>query len=82
MVAQANDLRKRLAARFTPEADSSSPEIVTYSRRWNDVRYVFAINDHRTFGDYVGPWGLVMEKGSPYEGEVSLADGDVTVMAV
>ena len=82
MVAQANDLRKRLAARFTPEADSSSPEIVTYSRQWHDVRYVFAINDHRTFGDYVGPWGLTMEKGMPYEGEVSLVDGDGTVKAV
>ena len=82
MVAQANDLRKRLAPRFTPEADSSSPEIVTYSRRWNDARYVFAINDHRTFGDYVGPWGLTMEKGLPYEGEVSLADGDGAVKAV
>ena len=82
MVEQANDLRKRLASRFTPEADSSSPEIVTYSRRWNDARYVFAINDHRTFGDYVGPWGLTMEKGLPYEGEVSLADGDGAVKAV
>jgi hypothetical protein len=82
MVAQANDLRQRLAARFTPEADSSSPEIVTYSRRWKDARYVFAINDHRTFGDYVGQWGLVMEKGMPYDGEVSLADGDGAVKAV
>ena len=82
MVAQANDLRQKLATRFTPEADSSSPEIVTYSRRWNDARYVFAINDHRTFGDYVGQWGLTMEKGLPYEGEVSLADGDGAVKAV
>ena len=82
MVAQANDLRRQLAARFTPEADSSSPEIVTYGRRWNDARYVFAINDNRTFGDYVGPWGLVMEKGMPFEGEVSLADGEGKVKAV
>ena len=82
MVEQANGLRKQLAARFMPEADSSSPEIVTYSRRWNDARYVFAINDKRTFGDYVGQWGLVMEKGLPYEGEVSLADGDGAIKAV
>ena len=82
MVAQANDLRKHLAPRFTPEADSSSPEIVTYIRRWDDTRYIFAINDKRTFGDYVGQWGLVMEKGLPFEGEVSLADGDVSVKAV
>ncbi|MBR2838386.1 MAG: hypothetical protein IKE55_06375 [Kiritimatiellae bacterium] len=82
MVAQANDLRRNLAPRFTPEADSSSPEIVTYSRRWKDAHYVVAVNDHRTFGDYVGPWGLTMEKGLPYEGEVSLADGDGAVKAV
>ena len=82
MVAQANDLRRRLASRFAPEADSSSPEIVTYSRRWNDTRYVFAVNDSRTFGDYVGQWGLTMEKGLPHEGEVSLADGDRAVNAV
>jgi hypothetical protein len=82
MVAQANDLRKRLAPRFTPEADSSSPEIVTYSRRWNDARYVFAINDHRTFGDYVGPWGLTMEKGLPFSGRVTLDDPEGKVGAV
>ncbi len=55
---------------------------MTYGRRWNDARYVFAINDNRTFGDYVGPWGLVMEKGMPIEGEVSLADGEGAVKAV
>ena len=81
MVAQAEALRRRLASRYVPEADSSSPEIVVYSRRWNGTRYLFAINDHRTFGDYVGPWGLTMEKGLPFEGEVSLAD-DGSVKAV
>ena len=81
MVAQAEELRRRLASRYTPEADSSSPEIVVYSRRWNAARYLFAINDHRTFGDYVGPWGLTMEKGLPFEGSVSLAD-DGSVKAV
>ena len=81
MVAQAEELRRKLAPRYTPEADSSSPEIIVYSRRWNDARYLFAINDHRTFGDYVGPWGLTMEKGLPFEGEVSLVD-DGAVRAV
>ena len=81
MVAQAEELRRRLAPRYAPEADSSSPEIIVYSRRWNDTRYLFAINDHRTFGDYVGPWGLTMEKGLPFEGEVSLTD-DGAVKAV
>ena len=75
MVAQAEDLRRLLAPRYTPETDSSSPEIVVYSRKWNGARYIVAINDHRTFGDYVGPWGLTMEKGLPFKGDVSLADG-------
>jgi hypothetical protein len=81
MVEQANDLRWKLSTRYSPAADSSSPEIVTYSRRWNAARYVFAINDRRTFGDYVGPWGLTMEKGLPFAGEVTLAD-DGSVKAV
>lgn len=82
MVAQAQELRRKLDGRYTPDADSSSPEIVVYSRRWNGARYVVAINDHRTFGDYVGPWGLTMEKGLPFEGEVTLADADGRVKAV
>ena len=79
MLKQAENLRRELASRYVPEADSSSPEIVVYSRRWNGVRYLFAVNDHRTFGQYVGQWGLTMERGLPYEGSVSLADDGSTV---
>lgn len=81
MIAQAKEIRRLLDSRFSPDGDSSSPEIVVYNRSWNGVRYLFAINDHRTFGDYVGPWGLTMEKGLPYEGEVSVVD-DGSVKAV
>ena len=81
MVAQANELREKLTPRYVPAADSSSPEIVVYSRKWKDTRYVVAVNDCRTFGDYVGQWGLTMEKGLPFAGDVSLAD-DGTVEAV
>ncbi len=79
MLKQAENLRRELASRYVPDADSSSPEIVVYNRCWNGVRYLFAINDHRTFGRYVGQWGLTMEKGLPYEGSVSLADDGSTV---
>ena len=83
MQRQAGELRTALAAKgFAPAADSSSPEIVVYSRRWKDARYVVAINDKRTFGDYVGQWGLTMEKGLPFKGEVSLADPSRRVGAV
>lgn len=68
-------LRERLAMKgYRPEVDSSSPEIVVYARQYGDIRYVFAINDKRTFGDYVGQWGHMMEKGLPFEGEVTIKD--------
>jgi len=82
MLADAEDLRKTLAAKYRPAADSSSPEIVVYSRRWKSADYLFAVNDRRTFGDYVGPWGLVMEKGQPFAGEVSQRVGKEGVGAV
>ena len=72
MVAQANELRKALAGRYEPASDSSSAEIVVYNRRGRGARYLFAVNDNRTFGDYVGQWGRVMEKGLPFSGWVSL----------
>jgi hypothetical protein len=81
MLSQVKSVRASLASRYSPPADSSSPEIVVYSRSWNGINYLFAINDHRTFGDYVGAWGLTMEKGLPYEGEVHIAD-DTSVKAV
>jgi len=82
MLRQAEDLRRSLAGRHAPEADSSTPEIVTFLRKWKDVRYLFAINDKRTFGDYIGLWGYAMEKGLPIEGTVTLADPAKTVGAV
>ena len=83
MQAAAAEIREKLAAKgFRPAADSSSPEIVTYSRRWESTPYLFAVNDARTFGDYVGPWGRVMEKGVPTEGWVSAEDAEGKIAAV
>ena len=82
MAAQAEKLRGDLTSRYTPRTDSSSSEIVTFARQWKDVDYVFALNDHRTFGDYVGQWGLTMEKGLPFEGSVTHADPRGEVRAV
>ena len=82
MLAQAERLRADLTGRYAPAADSSSPEIAVYSRRWKEADYVFAINDRRTFGDYVGPWGLTMEKGLPFSGTVTKRDAAQAVKAV
>lgn len=82
MNAQAVALREKLAPHYTPRADSSTPELITFSRRWHDVDYLFVINDHRTFGDYVGQWKMTMEKGLPQEGSITLADPDRKIGAV
>lgn len=84
MVEAADGLRRMLAAKYgyRPSADRSSAEIAVYSRAWKDTPYLFAVNDNRTFGDYVGQWGLTMDKGLPYEGSVSLEDGEKRFGAV
>lgn len=82
MLAQADDLRRQLNGRYTPRVDSDTAEIVVYSRNWKDVDYVFAVNDRRTFGDYVGAWGKTMEKGLPHSGTVSVEDAACAVKAV
>ena len=75
-------LRRELVGKFQPRLDSSDPEIVTYARRWRETDYAFVVNDRRTFGDYIGQWGLVQEKGLPNEGKVLLADADSRVRHV
>lgn len=82
MIAISEKVRDALKGRYAPRVDSSSPEIVTYSRAWKGTDYVFAINDKRTFGDYVGQWGLIMEKGLPMSGTVTVDDPDGKVKAV
>ena len=41
-------------------------------RRRGEADYVFVVNDHRSYGDYVGHHGRVMEKGLPSTAEVSV----------
>lgn len=69
----ADDLRGQLENRYARHFDSSHPDLVMRVRQFEKTAYVFVVNDHRTFGDYVGHHGLVMEKGLPLEGEVRLA---------
>lgn len=81
-IADSLALREALAGKYTPRADSSSPELFTFARNWDGVDYLFVLNDHRTFGDYVGQWGMTMEKGLPFEGSASLADPNGEIRAV
>ncbi|MBP5321148.1 MAG: hypothetical protein J6334_09170 [Kiritimatiellae bacterium] len=82
MLADAADLRTRLAECYTPKTDSDSGELIVFNRSWKGVDYVFAINDRRTFGDYVGQWGMTMERGLPHTGTVTLRDPERKVRVV
>lgn len=68
----AADFRKQLDARYVRTVDTSNPEVIPYSRRAGNSDYVFLVNDHREFGDYVGQHGLVMENGLPSTADVRL----------
>lgn len=82
MCGNAAKLRAALAGRYEPPSRSSSPDIIVCNRRFGETDYLFAVNDKRTFGDYVGQWGLLMEKGLPNEGQVAVRDADRRVKAV
>lgn len=69
---RAAELRRELDAFYMRYADSSNPDIVLRTRQYGSADYVFAVNDRRTFGDYVGQHGLVMEKGLAASAEVQI----------
>ncbi|HJN18513.1 MAG TPA: LamG-like jellyroll fold domain-containing protein [Armatimonadota bacterium] len=73
--ALAAKLREELSGHYTRYADSTNADVVPRYRRFSDTDYVFLINDHREFGDYVGHHGLVMEQGLPSDATETVARG-------
>ncbi|MFA6564223.1 MAG: LamG-like jellyroll fold domain-containing protein [Verrucomicrobiia bacterium] len=73
LVAKAAGLRKALDKRYRRYSDSSNADVVARCRVFGKSDYLFAINDKREFGAYVGQHGLVMEDGLPSETTLSLA---------
>ena len=59
------ELRKELDPFYERYGESSSPDVVVRLRRYRSTDYLFAINDKRTYGRYVGHHAKVMEKGLP-----------------
>lgn len=72
ILANAAQLRSDLDGRYQRYAECTDPEIVTRVRSTGASDYVFVVNDRRTFGDYVGQHGLVMEHGLPSQGLLRL----------
>lgn len=63
----------KAAVGLKPYGDSDNADILVHVRSYKTADYVFAINDRRTFGTYVGPWRRVLEKGQPNVGTVAVA---------
>jgi hypothetical protein len=72
LLAIAAELRTALDDSYQRYVDSSNAEVTTHYRRYGSTDYVFAINDCREFGDYVGHHGLVMERGLPAKSTLTI----------
>jgi hypothetical protein len=68
---QAATLRQELSAFYQAPLESDNPNVITRLRQFGDSRYIFAINDNRTYGDYVGQYKKVMEKGLPSRAQLT-----------
>ena len=68
----AKEFKDSVAHVVAPYADSPSADIIVHARTYRSADYVFAINDRRGFGDYIGPWKRIPEKGLPNEGVVTV----------
>jgi len=70
--AMAASLREELDPFYTRYGDASNADLVLRFRRSGASDYLFALNDKRTFGNYVGHHGKVMEQGLQNAGVVSV----------
>ena len=61
-----------LAGKYSSKFSAGNQDLVVRRRGSDQADYVFVVNDKRTFGDYVGQWGLVQEKGLPNSGKVTV----------
>jgi len=72
LIAAAQELVKNLQPFYQRPLQSSNPDVLTRLRPFGDSRYVFTINDHRTYGNYVGQYKRVMEKGLPSSAQITV----------
>jgi len=68
----AANLRADLDAHYQRYAQSSTPDVITRVRAYGSTDYLFALNDLREFGDYVGHHKRVMENGLPTDADLQL----------
>jgi len=64
------DIVRALEKHYRSPYAADNQDIVMHSRSAGAGEYLFVINDKRTFGDYIGQWKMVMEKGLPNSGVI------------
>ena len=72
LVKAAGELKAIVKRHVRLPADTDNPDVVLMTRTYQDTDYVFALNDRREYGDYVGQWKRVQEKGLPNAATVVL----------
>ena len=65
-------LAKTCRAWVPAYVETESRYLFLRTRTYRSADYVFAVNDRRDFGDYVGPWRRMMEKGVPNEATLTV----------
>ena len=76
----ATKLREALKGKYSFFVQSENPEVVLHTRERNGVQYIFAVNDKKEFGDYVGQYGLVMENGLPANTTIAVRRTHVRIL--
>lgn len=65
-------IREVLDVKIVRDVDCSSPRLLLNMREYNGIRYLFAVNDHRTYGERVGKYKSMLEKGLPESAEFTI----------
>ena len=66
-----DEVKSILAPSYRPYVEGPA-KTVTHAREWCNSDFVFVVNDNRGYGDYVGPWKAVLDKGLPNSGAVRI----------
>ena len=72
LVAKASELRGQLSEVYTPYGDADTPDAILRFRKFGTTDYLFVVNDKRTYGDYIGQYRRVMEKGLPLKATLTV----------
>ncbi|MFA6101783.1 MAG: hypothetical protein WCV67_01740 [Victivallaceae bacterium] len=67
-------VRETLDGKIVRDVDCSSPRLLLNMREYSGIKYLFVVNDHRTYGERVGKYKSMLEKGLPENAEFTVRD--------